>query len=158
MKADARTTFEPPGHTSWHYFVRHFLEMVVAMIAGMAILGGALSLGFAVLGHANPVHYAGLRALVMTINMTIGMSLWMRYRHHTWTSISEMAGAMFVPFAVLIGPYGAGLLSGGALLGVMHVLMLPCMFAVMLRRRYEYSQDHRRHLGHRLPAPSPIGR
>ncbi len=119
--------------------------MVAAMIAGMAILGGALSLGFAFVGHANPVHYAGLRALVMTINMTIGMSLWMRYRHHTWRSTGEMAGAMFLPFIVLIGPYGAALLSGGALLIIMHVLMLPCMLVVMLLRLDEYAQDHQQH-------------
>jgi hypothetical protein len=155
MKADVATTFEAPAYTSWHNFIRHFLEMVVAMIAGMAILGGALSLGFALVGHANPVHYAGLRALVMTINMTIGMSLWMRYRHHTWRSTGEMAGAMFFPFIVLIGPYGAGLLSGGALLGVMHVLMLPCMLAVMVRRRSEYSQDHQRHSSRHESLPSP---
>jgi flagellar biosynthetic protein FliP len=144
MKVDAVATLGAPGR-SWHNFIRHFIEMVVAMIAGMAILGGLLSLSFALVGHANPVHYAGLRALVMTINMTIGMSLWMRHRHHDWGSISEMAGAMFLPLIVLIGPYWAGLLSGGALLSVMHVLMLPCMLAAMLYRREEYAQDHRRH-------------
>lgn len=83
--------------------------------------------------------------LVMTINMTIGMSLWMRYRHHTWRSTGEMAGAMFLPFIVLIGPYGAGLLSGGALLATMHVLMLPSMLAVMARHRDDYARDHRSH-------------
>jgi len=138
-------TLEAAGHTSTHNFIRHFVEMVVAMIAGMAILGAALSLGFAVVGHPNPVHYAGLRALAMTINMTIGMSFWMRYRGHDWTTVGEMAGAMFLPFVALIGPYEAGLLSGGAFLVVMHVLMLPCILIVMFRRWDEYSQDHQRH-------------
>jgi hypothetical protein len=145
VKVDAAATLGAPGHASWHNFIRHFLEMLVAMMAGMAILGGLLSLSFALAGHANPVHYAGLRALVMTVNMTIGMSLWMRHRHHAWTSIGEMAGAMFLPFILLIGPYGAGLLSGGVLLATMHILMLPCMLAVMLYRREEYAHDHRRH-------------
>jgi hypothetical protein len=145
MKVDSPTTLEAPSQMSWYNFIRHFLEMVVAMIAGMAMLGGALSLGFALVGHANPVHYAGLRALVMTINMTIGMSMWMRYRRHTWRSTSEMAGAMFLPFIALIGPYGAGLLSGGALLATMHVLMLPCMVVVMFLQREAYSQDHGQH-------------
>jgi hypothetical protein len=145
MRVKTTAIFGAPGHASWSNFIRHFLEMVVAMIAGMAILGGLLSLSFALAGHANPVHYAGLRALVMTVNMIIGMSLWMRHRHHAWTSIGEMAGAMLFPFILLIGPYGAGLLSGGALLAMMHILMLPCMVAVMLYRREEYAQDHRRH-------------
>ena len=34
---------------------------------------------------------------------------------------------MFVPYAALIGPHWAGMLSGGARLGAMHVLMLPAM-------------------------------
>ena len=145
MKVDAVAKLEASGQGSWHSFIRHFLEMVVAMIAGMAVLGGALSLIFALAGHSNPIHYAGLRALVMTINMTIGMSLWMRYRGHDWTSTGEMAGAMFLPLLALIGPYEAGLLSGGALLLVMHFLMLPCMVIVMLHRREEYAQNHRAH-------------
>jgi len=141
----AAITLEAAGHTSTHNFIRHFVEMVVAMIAGMVILGAALSLVFALVGHANPVHYAGLRALVMTTNMTIGMSLWMRYRGHDWTNTGEMAGAMFLPFVGLIGPYETGLVSGGEFLVVMHVLMLPCMLIVMFRRWDEYAQRHQRH-------------
>jgi len=141
----AAITLEAAGHTSTHNFIRHFVEMVVAMIAGMAIPGAALSLVFALVGHANPVHYAGLRALVMTTNMTIGMSLWMRYRGHDWTNTGEMAGAMFLPFVGLIGPYETGLVSGGEFLVVMHVLMLPCMLIVMFRRWDEYAQRHQRH-------------
>jgi hypothetical protein len=119
--------------------------MIVAMLAGMALLGGVVSLTFALLGHSNLLHYAGLRALLMAGYMTVGMSLWMRHRHHGWASIGEMAGAMLVPYAVLIGPFWAGLLSVGALLGAMHVLMLPCMVVAMLHRRDEYSQHHRGH-------------
>jgi hypothetical protein len=52
---------------------------------------------------------------------------------------------MFVPLAVLIGPYLAGMLSSDALLSAMHVLMLPAMAIAMLHRRDEYAQDHRRH-------------
>ena len=42
---------------------------------------------------------------------------------------------MFVPLAVLIGPFWAGVLSGGGLLGVMHVLMVPAVVIAMLHRR-----------------------
>jgi hypothetical protein len=46
---------------------------------------------------------------------------------------------------VLLGPFWAGVLSGGALLAAMHVLMLPAMVIAMLRRRDEYAQEHRPH-------------
>jgi hypothetical protein len=72
--------------------------------------------------------------------------VWMRYRGHGWAPIGEMSLAMFVPVAVLIGPFWAGVLSGGALLGGMHVLMLPAMVIAMLVRREEYARDHRRHV------------
>jgi hypothetical protein len=50
-----------------------------------------------------------------------------------------MDASMVLPFVMLIGPYAAGLLSGSALLGVEHMLMLPFMFLVMLRRYEEYA-------------------
>jgi hypothetical protein len=87
----------------------------------------------------------------MATDMTIGMSLWMRYRGHGRRSIGEMAGAMYAPFIVLFAPYWAGLIPGGTMLLLGHVLMLPCMIAVMLHRRDEYSQDHpRRRRTHHL--------
>ena len=33
----------------------------------------------------------------MALNMTVGMTLWMRHRRHTWAMCAEMAGAMFAP-------------------------------------------------------------
>jgi hypothetical protein len=89
-----------------------------------------------------------VEALVMTVNMTVGMGLWMRHRGHSLTHIAEMAGAMFVPLAVLICPFWAGLITEGALMGAMHVLMLPAMVGVMLFRRDAYIQHDR----HRTPA------
>lgn len=77
---------------------------------------------------------------MMTANMTMGMGLWMRHQGHSLRLISEMAGAMFVPLAVLISPFWAGLISDGALMGAMHLLMLPAMVGVMLVRRDIYTQ------------------
>lgn len=113
------------------------------MMVGMVVLGGLFQLIFAILGHGNVLHYAGLRALLMTGNMVIGMSLWMRHRRHSWTSVRKMSGAMCIPLAVLIIPYGAGMLSAGASFALLHVLMLPCMLGAMLLNRDEYSRDHR---------------
>ena len=46
---------------------------------------------------------------------------------------------MFVPIAVLAPLQGAGVISGDALMGLMHAGMFPLMLAVMLRRRAEYA-------------------
>ncbi len=130
---------------SGHNFLRHFLEMLVAMIAGMVTLGAAVSIVFALLGHANLFHYAALRALVMATDMTIGMSVWMRFRGHIWPRVWEMAASMFAAFVFLLTPFWAGLIPGAALLAGGHVLMLPSMLGVMLLRRDEYSRDHSDH-------------
>lgn len=115
------------------------------MVVGMAALGVTASAIFSLIGHSDLLHFAGLRAFLMTGYMTVGMSLWMRHRGHNWARTGEMAAAMFVPLIVLIGPFWAGLLSASALLLAMDVLMLPAMIVVMLMRRTEYTQDHRRH-------------
>jgi copper chaperone CopZ len=137
--------------TSWRHFVRHFIEMVVAMVVGMAVLGPVVNLVFSLLGAADLMHRAELGALVMATNMTIGMSLWMRYRKHGWASIGEMGAAMYLPFVVLFVPFWAGLLSDSALMVGGHVLMLPAMLAAMLWRRDEYIQHH--HHAHAATAP-----
>jgi flagellar biosynthetic protein FliP len=126
--------------------VRHYLEMVAAMVVGMAVLGGAARLILAMLGDSDFLaDRDGLRASVMTVNMTIGMAVWMRHRGHGWGAIAEMSAAMFVPLGILIGPFWAGALSGDALVGWMHVLMLPAMAFAMQHRRAEYAHDHHHH-------------
>jgi hypothetical protein len=125
----------------WRHFVRHFVEMVVAMAVGMVVLGPAVK---PLTGQFDVFQRTDLSVLVMATNMTIGMSLWMRYRRHGWASIAEMGAAMYVPFAVLLVPYWAGLLPGGMLMIAGHVLMLPAMAAAMWRRRGEYMRGHTR--------------
>jgi hypothetical protein len=126
-------------------FWRHFLEMVAVMVVSMVVFGAAVSGVFALLGHGNLLHYTALRGLLMTIYMVLGMSLWMRHRRHGWPSVLEMSAAMMVPYVLLVGPFAAGFLSKGTFLSAMHVLMLPCMYLAMVRRREEYEQDHSRH-------------
>jgi hypothetical protein len=154
MSADIAGTVRTTGEASKRTFFHHYLEMVVVMVVAMAILGAAVSLLFAILGHSSLLHYTGRRAFVMTANMTIGLVLWMRFRWHRWATTAEMAGAMVLPYVLLIGPYSVGVLSGGAFLGVMHLLMLPFMFMVMLRRFDEYAQHHGPHPSWHVPAPS----
>jgi flagellar biosynthetic protein FliP len=127
--------------------VRHFFEMVLAMVVGMVVLGMVTRMICAALGNSEFfVDHPGLRAPLMTLNMTVAMALWMRHRGHGWGATAEMSAAMFVPLAVLIGPFLVGAISGNVLLGAMHLLMIPAMVIAMLHRRDEYAHDHRRHV------------
>ncbi len=129
----------------WLRFIRHFLEMVLAMVAGMMVLGPVRTLIVAYLGWPDLFDRPELQALAMAIDMTIAMSLWMRYRSHSWISIAEMAAAMVLSFVVLFVPFWAGGLPGDTLLVAGHVLMLPAMVIAMLYRRGEYTRDHPQH-------------
>jgi hypothetical protein len=149
MSVDIAVPSQAHAETPKRRFFHHYLEMIAVMLVAMAVFGGVVSLVFGLLGHSTLLHYAGLRAFVMTANMTIGMTIWMRFRGHGWAPTLEMDGAMVLPIVLLIGPYWAGVISAGALLGAMHALMLPFMLVVMLRRYDEYAQGHRSHrMGH----------
>lgn len=114
-------------------FALHFLEMVVAMVAGMVVLEPVWSFLWPDLSDVVTAH-----VLVMATDMALGMAVWMRVRRHGWAGIAEMSAAMYVPFVVLLPFHWTGLLSGMALMTAGHVLMLPAMLVAMLRRRHEY--------------------
>jgi hypothetical protein len=123
---------------SWGRFARHYVEMVVAMIVGMLVLGPLAALLFGALGLAGVAEQPVVAALVMATTMTIGMSAWMAFRHHVWGGIVEMAAAMYASFVGFFLPYWAGWISGETVLVAGHVVMLVAMLLVMLRRREEY--------------------
>jgi hypothetical protein len=115
-------------------FMRHFGEMVLAMLLGMAmfdVVNGAIliPIGFVYLSDSTQVS-----ALAMAIAMTVPMVAWMRLRKHAWRLNAEMAGAMIVPTVALIGVCALGLLPPTSLMLGTHLLMVPAMFAVMLIR------------------------
>jgi hypothetical protein len=119
-------------------FLRHYLEMVAAMLVGMVALGGALRGVLALAGLPYPTRYSELVALEMAVTMSAGMVAWMRHRGHGWASTLEMTGAMFAPAVALVPLLWLGVLAGDSLLMVEHLVMLPLMFLAMLRRRAEY--------------------
>jgi flagellar biosynthetic protein FliP len=109
-------------------FALHYAEMLVSMVAGMYLFGWLESF--------LPVDLMArgdVGALVMATNMSLGMGLWMRIRRHPWSGIAGMTAAMYLPFAVLLVPFWAGLISSGTLMVAGHALMLPAMALVMLR-------------------------
>jgi hypothetical protein len=132
-------TLPSPPHTrsrgaaAWH-LVRHYLEMVVAMLVGMAVLGSLHSLVWPSL-----TARADVAVLVMATDMAIGMGAWMRFRGHSWRGIAEMSAAMYAPFAVLLVPFWTGTVGEHDLMMWGHVLMLPAMALVMYLRPAEYA-------------------
>jgi hypothetical protein len=115
-------------------FGLHYLEMVVAMVAGMVLLGPLWDLAAPGL-----TDRADVAALVMATDMAVGMAAWMRVRGHGWAGIAEMSAAMYLPFVVLLVPFWLGAVSGGTLMTVGHVLMLPLMAVAMLWRRCDHT-------------------
>ena len=122
------------------HFIRHYVEMVVAMFAGMLVLGGAavVLLGLDTGSLYDDAPAVGLTGMALT--MTIPMVAWMRYRGHDWGPTREMAASMFVPAFVAMVLVWVGIAGGtGTLMVFEHVAMLAGMLAVMLLRRDEYS-------------------
>jgi hypothetical protein len=130
-------------------FIRHYIEMVVVMFAGMIVLGipgeatlQAIGTGTSQLRHDAPA----LVFLGMAATMTIPMVAWMRYRGHRWQPTLEMAASMIIPTLVAIVLLAAGVLNFEALMGLEHVAMLLGMLAAMLLRVNEYtSHAHHTH-------------
>jgi hypothetical protein len=123
------------------HFIRHYLEMVIAMLLGMAVLGLP---GFIALEAAGvDTDAAGVLLFGMAITMTVPMVAWMRHRGHGWLPCWEMTAAMIVPTIGALALYEAGALGDAhAAMGVQHVVMFPAMLAVMLLRRGEYTAAH----------------
>ncbi|MEX5237421.1 hypothetical protein [Kocuria arenosa] len=127
------------------HFVRHYLEMVFAMVVGMIVLAPVWSWALERVGAIEPFSRPDLAALVMATDMTIAMSAWMRFRGHGWAPIAEMAAAMYLPFIILFVPLWAGLISAATLMTAGHLLMLVAMAGVMLLRPQEYTHHHTHH-------------
>ena len=140
------TTLHTPTRTwtrsaVWH-FARHYLEMVVAMVLGMVVLGPFESALLTPMGWPSLHAIPELDAMVMATNMTVAMVAWMRYRGHGWAATNEMALAMYLPFLVLFPPLWLGLITPATMLTCGHLLMLPAMAGAMLLRRNEYTGHH----------------
>jgi hypothetical protein len=127
-------------------FARHYVEMVVAMLLGMFVLGGlgAVLLGLAGIDTGDWHSDApALMLLSMAVTMSVPMVAWMRHRGHGWAPCSEMTASMLLPTFGAIALLAVGLVEdGGTLMLIQHVVMFPGMLAVMLLRRDEYSGHH----------------
>jgi hypothetical protein len=118
-------------------FVLHYVEMVVAMLVGMMVLGG-LSQVLLDLPDETSVDL-----VEMAIAMTIAMVAWMRFRGHSWQPTAEMAAAMLLPAAgALVFLSGGIVTDSGTLMMIEHTAMFVAMFGAMLWRHEEYTGHH----------------
>jgi len=133
--------------SSWR-FTRHLLEMVVAMLAGMAVLGVAIGVLGEPPGYASPL----VRYALMGASMSAPMVGWMRYRGHSWSDGLEMTVAMLLPMLALVLPVELGVaryvpgLSEQSLMMLSHVAMIAGMVVLMIYRfdRYAHGAHGRR--------------
>jgi hypothetical protein len=124
-------------------FLRHLLEMTVAMMLGMCVLGMAFrGIHLAVFGNGFDQawhEHTELAVFAMTFNMTLPMVAWMHHRGHSWERGGEMAAAMFVLAVALLVPFWLGIISDHVVLPLEMGLMIPTMVGVMLYRLDEYA-------------------
>jgi hypothetical protein len=141
-----------PMNRSLLHFTRHYIEMVVAMVLGMIVLGlpgEALLRAFGT-STADFQHDApALALLAMAVIMTVPMVAWMRFRGHAWRPCHEMAASMFLPTFAVIALMGSGIVTDFmTLMSLEHAVMLPSMLVAMLLRFGEYGGSHSHHAGH----------
>lgn len=139
------TAYDQPRRrhpAGWLPFIRHYIEMVLAMTVGMFALMPLWPVAFHAVGAPHLLDRAEPMALVMATDMAIGMAAWMAFRRHGWRDIAEMSAAMYVPFVIFFPATLASVMTSSAMMVAGHALMLTSMLAVMLWRRDHYC--HRR--------------
>jgi hypothetical protein len=125
------------------HFTRHYVEMVIVMFAGMAVLGlpagwamTAMGTSWDELGSDAPAAMFG----AMAVTMVVPMLAWMRFRGHGWRANGEMSLSMVLPTLGAIALLSADVAEDvGALLVAEHGVMLLAMLGAMLLRPSEYT-------------------
>lgn len=128
-------------------FLLHFLEMCAVMCIGGITLSLVVFQGAALLGYSDlPERAPGLSALLVAVNLSVPMVLWMRYRGMAWRPTLEMAGATMALGVVAVAGYALGAVAGKEVLEVVIRFACPVMLAVMLPRFRYYSARHGAHV------------
>jgi hypothetical protein len=84
-------------------FTLHLLEMCMVMCAGAIVLSVLFFGAAGLLGYRNlPDTAPELAVLVIAVNLSLPMAIWMRYRGMAWQPTLEMSGSTMVFGLVLI--------------------------------------------------------
>ena len=124
------------------HFIRHYAEMVVAMFAGMIVLGLPAAAALRAMGTSASAVQNDLPALMligMATTMTAPMVAWMRFRGMAVRPTAEMAAGMVVLALLLVFAGWLGIAAMETLPWLAHGLMMPAMLAPMLLRLNLYT-------------------
>ena len=121
-------------------FTRQYVEMLLAMLLGMATLYPQWALLTADAAHGSWVVGPEADALAMATAMAVPTVTWMLHRGHHHRLIAEMVLSTYAGFVVLFPVVASGRLDDMGLMMAGHVLMpILMMSAAMLVRRREYA-------------------
>jgi hypothetical protein len=124
-------------------FIKHYVEMVLVMFAGMFLLGGALILLLGALGLSYSElkwDMPGMYVAGMGLTMTAPMVGWMAWRGHSRAANGAMAAAMLLPTMACLLLLAAGVVTElGGLMAIEHSAMFPLMLVAMLAYRDEHT-------------------
>lgn len=140
-------------HTRLGRFLTAYLEMTLAIVVGMGVLGIVWDAAWPGLTGRPDV-----MALTMAFDMTVGMAAWMWVRRHARRHIAEMSAVMVLPFLVLLVPYWLGVLPGEHLLTWGHVGMFALMAAYLAWRPHTPGGATSARSGDGVPRGSRTGR
>jgi hypothetical protein len=125
-----------PAHDG-HGFIRHVLEMGLAMMVGMLVSATIFLSAVGMTAAQAMSEHAVLFVVLQALGMTVAMVAWMRHRRHSWRSSSEMAAAMVAPAVPLICLRLLDVISG-PICGLYCLFTIVAMVALMLYRRGDY--------------------
>jgi hypothetical protein len=135
----AASVAQRPGRAHHgHGFVRHLLEMGLAMMVGMVVSAAIFLTAVGMTAEQGMREHAVLFVVLQALGMTVAMVAWMRHRRHTWRSSSEMATAMVVPAVPLVCLRLLDVISG-PICSLYCVATIVAMVALMLYRRSDYA-------------------
>lgn len=121
-------------------FTRHYVEMLGAMLLGMAVLYPQWALLTAGAAHDSWATGPESDALAMATAMAVPTVAWMVHRRHGRRLVVEMVLSTYAGFAVLFPAYAAGRMTDMGLMMLGHVLVpLFMMSAAMVVRCREYA-------------------
>lgn len=131
-------------------FARHLGEMAAAMLAGMVVLAPVWNVADTLAGYPGIFDRADVGISVMTVQMSIGMAVWMYHRRHPARHTLEMIAAMAVSGLTTLVPLWLGLVNETGATLLAHLLMVPAMAGAMLVRLDDYTRGV-----HRVDATNP---
>ena len=135
------------------YFIRHFVEMCLAMCIGGIPLIILFFWGAAQFGHGDLLQTSPeFSVLAVACILSLPMIAWMRIRGMTWRLTAEMSAATVVMGILIVVLGGFGILPRSQLFEWMKGLACPSMLVPMLLRLEHYTgrMDHSMHAAHHM--------